>query len=431
MGGQTPLKIANDLNKNHIPIIGTTSKMIDVAEDREKFKELLETLSLRQPENSIINDFNAVESEAEKIGFPMVVRPSYVLGGRAMAIVNDYTELETYLNIIGDQFKDNPILLDKFLSDSIEVDVDALCDGENVTICGIMEHIEEAGIHSGDSACAIPPFSLSSEVIELIKSATVKLGLSLHVIGLMNIQFAIKGKEIYILEVNPRASRTVPFVSKAIGLPIAKIAVEIMLGKKINDTGWIDQKNKGHYSVKEAVFPFIKFPGVDTLLGPEMKSTGEVMGIGKSFEDAVLKSQIAAGYDIPKSGNVFVSVRDNDKKDILKIISVLVENNFKIFATSGTAGFLLENQITVNKVNKVLEGRPHIVDMIKNGSIDMIINTTNSSPLSIKDSFSIRRTALHYKVTYFTTIAAAKVASLVISNLNDYNVLSLQDLHKN
>ena len=259
LGGQTPLKIANDLNKNHIPIIGTTSKMIDVAEDREKFKELLETLSLRQPENSIINDFNAVESEAEKIGFPMVVRPSYVLGGRAMAIVNDYTELETYLNTIGDQFKDNPILLDKFLSDSIEVDVDALCDGENVTICGIMEHIEEAGIHSGDSACAIPPFSLSSEVIQLIKSATVKLGLSLHVIGLMNIQFAIKGKEIYILEVNPRASRTVPFVSKAIGLPIAKIAVEIMLGKKLMIPNGLTIKKEAIFQLKRQYFLLLSF----------------------------------------------------------------------------------------------------------------------------------------------------------------------------
>ncbi len=405
-GGQTPLGLAKFLQDNDIPIIGTSPDMIDLAEDRDRFKVLLQDLNLRQPENYIAYSAVQVIDQVGQIGFPVVVRPSYVLGGKGMAIVYDEKYLRKYLGDYGEVFETGPLLLDKFLTDAIEVDVDAISDQKDVYVAGIMQHVEEAGIHSGDSACSIPPYSLSQEIIEKIKEATIKLALGLSVKGLMNVQFAIKDNELYVLEVNPRASRTVPFVSKATGVKVAKIASLVMIGHKLSEFKLKYQEPK-YFSVKEVVFPFARFNNVDVLLGPEMKSTGEVMGIDKSFELAFAKAQIASGAKLPKGGVVFISVKNSDKNNkIIKIAQDLIEVGFKILATNGTAKFLKENNIKATAINKVTESSPHIVDKIENQEVDLVINTTEGAQ-STKDSFSIRRTSLVKGITCITTITGA------------------------
>ena len=408
-GGQTPLKLAVALEKAGVPIIGTSPDSIDRAEDRERFQEMLHKLHLRQPENGTARSFEEAEKIAERIGYPVVVRPSYVLGGRAMEIVYDVDDLRRYMRTAVQASPEHPILVDKFLDAAIEIDVDALCDGREVIIGGVMEHIEEAGIHSGDSACSLPPYSISRETMEEIKRQTRLMALELEVKGLMNVQFALKDGEIYILEVNPRASRTVPFVSKATGRPLAKLAARVMAGKTLSELGIVSEIEPGHVSVKEAVFPFVKFPGVDTILGPEMKSTGEVMGIDYDFARAFAKAQLAAGVKLPMSGAVFISVRDSDKKHIVSQAKTLYDNGFQLVATRGTAAYLEERGIPVRVVNKVTEGRPHIVDAIKNNEISMVLNTTHGAQ-AVADSFSIRRSALVGNIAYFTTTAGAKAA---------------------
>ena len=428
-GGQTPLKLAAGLHAAGVPIIGTSPEMIDNAEDREKFQKLLSDIHLKQPPNRTARNPEEAIILAEEIGYPLVVRPSYVLGGRAMEIVHQQSDLERYMREAVKVSNDSPVLLDRFLNDAIEVDVDAICDGSDVVIGGIMEHIEQAGVHSGDSACSLPPFSLSPELKDELRRQTVELARGLNVVGLMNIQFAIQGEDVYVLEVNPRASRTVPYVSKATGRPLAKVAASCMAGKTLAQMGVTSEIVPPYYSVKEAVFPFIKFPGVDTILGPEMRSTGEVMGIGQSFSEAFVKSQLAAGVLLPTSGKVFMSVRDQDKDKIVELARELSQNGFELIATHGTAHALSEHGLQANRVNKVAEGRPHVVDMIKNGEIAMIINTVDDSQASIRDSYSIRRTALQGRVTYFTTIAGAKAASNGISQMTDLGVRSLQSAH--
>jgi carbamoyl-phosphate synthase large subunit len=408
-GGQTPLKLAVALEKAGVPIIGTSPDSIDRAEDRERFQVMLHKLHLRQPENGTARSFEEAEKIAERIGYPVVVRPSYVLGGRAMEIVYDVDDLRRYMHTAVQASPEHPILIDKFLDAAIEIDVDALCDGTDVIIGGVMEHIEEAGIHSGDSACSLPPYSIPKEISEEIKRQTRLMALELNVRGLMNVQFAIKDGDIYILEVNPRASRTVPFVSKATGRPLAKIAARIMAGKTLRELGIISETEPGHISVKESVFPFVKFPGVDTILGPEMRSTGEVMGIDDNFAIAFAKAQLGAGVNLPMSGKVFISLRDSDKKHIVAAAKKLYDNGFKLVATRGTALYLQEKGITVQVVNKVVEGRPHIVDAIKNSEICMVINTTQGAQ-AVADSFSIRRNTLMHGVAYFTTTAGARAA---------------------
>ncbi len=408
-GGQTPLKLAVALEQAGVPIIGTSPDAIDRAEDRERFQALLHKLDLKQPDNGIARSFEEAEKAANRIGYPVVVRPSYVLGGRAMEIVYDVEQLRNYMKHAVEASPEHPILVDKFLEEAIEVDVDALCDGKEVVIGGIMEHIEEAGIHSGDSACALPPYSLNEELIEEIKRQTVALALELNVVGLMNIQYAVKNGVIYLLEVNPRASRTVPFVSKATGRPLAQIAARLMAGKTLHELGVSGYIVPGYISVKEAVFPFVKFPGVDTLLGPEMKSTGEVMGIDYDFAHAFAKAQLGANVKLPLKGAVFVSVKDADKKHIVEPARKISESGFKIVATRGTAAFLRDKGIECEVVNKVKEGRPHIVDAIKSHQIDMVFNTTFGAQ-SVADSYSIRRSALVYNVAYFTTISGIKAA---------------------
>jgi carbamoyl-phosphate synthase large subunit len=408
-GGQTPLKLAVALEKAGVPIIGTSPDSIDRAEDRERFQEMLHKLGLKQPENGTARSFEEAEKVAERIGYPVVVRPSYVLGGRAMEIVYDVDNLRRYMHTAVQASPEHPILIDKFLNEAIEIDVDALCDGTDVVMGGIMEHIEEAGIHSGDSACSLPPYSISPEVIAEIRRQTVLMALELNVKGLMNVQYALKDGDIYILEVNPRASRTSPFVSKATGRPLAKIAASIMGGRSLQEQGITSDIQISHVAVKESVFPFVKFPGVDTLLGPEMKSTGEVMGIDDCFAKAFAKAQIGAGTRLPTSGKVFISVRDADKKHLVSIASTLHNAGFQLLATRGTASFLQEKGVEVQRVNKVQEGRPHIVDSIKNGDIAMVINTTHGAQ-AVADSFSIRRETLIHGVTYFTTVAAARAA---------------------
>jgi carbamoyl-phosphate synthase large subunit len=408
-GGQTPLKLAVSLEKAGVPIIGTSPDAIDRAEDRERFQEMLHKLGLRQPENGTARSFEEAEKVADRIGYPVVVRPSYVLGGRAMEIVYDVDALRRYMTTAVQASPEHPILIDKFLDEAIEIDVDALCDGGNVVIGGIMEHIEEAGIHSGDSACSLPPYSLSPELIDEIRRQTALMALELGVKGLMNVQFAVKDGTIFILEVNPRASRTAPFVSKATGRPLAKLAARIMAGKSLAELGVTEEIIPPHVSVKESVFPFAKFPGVDTILGPEMKSTGEVMGIDGDFARAFAKAQIAAGVRLPVSGNVFISVRDADKKHVVSTARKLYDNGFQLVATRGTAAFLQEKGIPVKVMNKVLEGRPHIVDSIKNGEIAMVINTTQGAQ-AVADSFSIRRSTLMQNIAYFTTAAGARAA---------------------
>jgi carbamoyl-phosphate synthase large subunit len=428
-GGQTPLKLARDLEANGVPIIGTTPDMIDCAEDRERFQKLLEQLGLRQPPNRTARAPEQAIALAHEIGYPLVVRPSYVLGGRAMEIVHHQSDLERYMREAVKVSNDSPVLLDRFLNDAIEVDVDALCDGERVMVGGIMEHIEQAGVHSGDSACSLPPFSLSPAMQDELRRQTVALAQGLSVVGLMNIQFAIQGETVFVLEVNPRASRTVPYVSKATGLPLAKIAARCMVGRTLARQGVGGEVVPPYYSVKEAVFPFIKFPGVDTILGPEMKSTGEVMGVGETFAEAFVKSQLAAGVKLPASGRAFLSVRNSDKPKLLEVARTLAGLGFQLIATRGTAAFLGENGIAVTPVNKVKEGRPHVVDMIKNGEIAFIVNTVEEQRTAIQDSYSIRRSALQARVTYYTTIAGARAACAGMQGMRELAPYSVQQLH--
>ena len=408
-GGQTPLKLADALEKADVKILGTSPDMIDLAEDRDRFKTLLEKLNLRQPDNGIAKSAAEAKRIAERIGYPVVIRPSYVLGGRAMEIVHDTPSLERYMKEAVVVSGKSPVLIDRYLSDAIEVDVDALSDGKDVFVAGILEHIEEAGIHSGDSACSLPPHSLSEKTIGELERETAALALALKVGGLMNVQYAIKDGEIYVLEVNPRASRTVPFVAKTIGIPVAKIASRVMAGEKLADFK-LKRPSYKHVAVKEAVFPFARFPGVDTVLGPEMRSTGEVMGLDFDFSIAFAKSQIGAGSMLPRTGTLFVSVKDEDKPRILESMRTLVGLGFKIIATSGTLRFLKENGIAAEKVNKVLEGRPHIVDAIKNGEVQLVFNTTEGAQ-ALMDSRSLRRAALLHKVPYYTTLSGAIAAA--------------------
>ncbi len=428
-GGQTPLKLARDLEAAGAPIIGTTPDSIDLAEDRERFQQLIEELHLLQPPNRTARSTEAAIVLAEEIGYPLVVRPSYVLGGRAMEIVYKEDELRNYMAEAVSVSNESPVLLDRFLNDAIEVDVDAICDGENVFIGGIMQHIEQAGVHSGDSACSLPAYSLSHGIQDRMRDQIRSLAAALEVVGLMNAQFAIKDDDIYVLEVNPRASRTVPFVSKAIGLPLAKIAARCMAGRSLISQGVSDERVPGYFSVKEAVFPFIKFPGVDPLLGPEMKSTGEVMGVGRSFGEAFAKAQMAAGEHLPRSGRVFVSVRNADKEDASVVAAELAHQGFKVVATRGTASAISKAGVACEIVNKVTEGRPHIVDMIKNEQIDLIVNTTEGKQ-AIADSYTIRGAALQHKVPYSTTIAHAHATSLALTCIDSPTVERLQDLHQ-
>ena len=429
-GGQTPLKLARDLEANGVPIIGTSPDMIDCAEDRERFQKLLHQLRLKQPVNRTARDYTAALAAADEIGYPLVVRPSYVLGGRAMEIIHEKLDLERYMREAVKVSHDSPVLLDHFLNNAIEVDVDAICDGKNVLIGGVMEHIEQAGVHSGDSACSLPPFSLSSAMKDELNRQTAAMARALQVVGLMNVQFAIQGDVVYVLEVNPRASRTVPFVSKAIGLQLAKIAARCMVGTTLPQQGLSEEVVPSYYSVKEAVFPFIKFPGVDTILGPEMKSTGEVMGVGCTFAEAFVKSQLAAGVKLPTEGKIFISVRKSDRLPAVEIARKLAELGFTLYATRGTASALSKAGLEVVSVNKVKEGRPHIVDMIKNGEIKLIINTVGDKRSAVQDSYSIRHAVLQARVTYFTTLAGARAACIGMANIRELKVYDLQKLHK-
>ena len=427
-GGQTPLKLARALEAEGVPIVGTSPDSIDLAEDRERFQRLIEACDLRQPPNRTARTPADAVEHAAAIGYPIVVRPSYVLGGRAMKIVYDEDDLSHYVRHAVAVSHESPVLLDRFLDDAIEVDVDCACDGEAVFIGGIMEHIEQAGIHSGDSACSLPPAGLTDDIQARLREQTRLLAGALGVVGLMNVQYAIKDRAIYVLEVNPRASRTVPFVSKAIGVPLAKIAALCMVGHKLRDLGLDQERRIEHYAVKEAVFPFVKFPGVDSLLGPEMQSTGEVMGIGRTFGEAFAKALLATGDELPARGTVFVSVRDGDKRDTVEVSRDLRRLGYDIVATRGTAQALDTAGVRCRTVNKVLEGRPHIVDMLKNDEIDMIVNTTEGSQ-AIADSYAIRRTALQYRVPYFTTVAGARALVEAIRAPSTPAVSSLQEIH--
>jgi carbamoyl-phosphate synthase large subunit len=431
-GGQTPLKRARELEANGVPIIGTTPDMIDAAEDRERFQKLLHDLGLKQPPNRTARTEPDAIRLAAEIGYPLVVRPSYVLGGRAMEIVHEEKDLERYMREAVKVSNDSPVLLDRFLNDATEVDVDALSDGQQVIIGGIMEHIEQAGVHSGDSACSLPPFSLSTEIQDELRRQTEMMAKGLNVVGLMNVQFAIQGHGadavVYVLEVNPRASRTVPFVSKATSLPLAKIAARCMAGRSLADQGVTREVIPPYFSVKEAVFPFIKFPGVDTILGPEMKSTGEVMGVGRTFGEAFVKSQFAAGTRLPKSGKVFLSVKPSDRPKAIDVARELHALGFSIVATRGTGGAISAAGIPVGIVNKVTEGRPHVVDMIKNGEIALIVNTVEEKRTAITDSRSIRTSALGAKVTLFTTIEGGRAACAGMRH-DGLETYSLQSLH--
>ena len=432
-GGQTPLKLARDLEKYGVPIIGTSPDAIDRAEDRERFQIMINDLGLLQPPNRTARAEDEALNLAAEIGYPLVVRPSYVLGGRAMEIVREEADLRRYMREAVKVSNDSPVLLDRFLNDAIEVDVDALCDGEDVLLGGIMEHIEQAGVHSGDSACSLPPYSLSPAIQDVLRQQTVAMAKALGVVGLMNVQFAIKGHGdeavVYVLEVNPRASRTVPYVSKATGRPLAKIAARCMVGQSLKSQGAVKEIIPPYYSVKEAVFPFRKFPGVDPLLGPEMKSTGEVMGVGESFGEAFLKSQYAASVKLPRQGNVFVSVRNPEHPQVAEIAGRLHDLGFKLFATRGTAKAIEVAGVPVTRVNKVAEGRPHIVDMIKNKEIQLIINVVEDKR-AVKDSFAIRAATLSQNIPYFTTLAGGKAACLGMQERREITVYSLQELHK-
>ena len=428
-GGQTPLKLARDLEIAGVPIIGTSPDSIDLAEDRERFQKLLEDIDLKQPPNRTARNVEQAVKGAEEIGYPLVVRPSYVLGGRAMEIVYNEDDLRGYMDNAVAVSNSSPVLLDRFLNNAIEVDVDAISDGHDVCIAGIMEHIEQAGVHSGDSACSLPPFSLSDKIQDKIASQVGAMARALNVVGLMNTQFAIQNDEIYVLEVNPRASRTIPFVSKATGISIAKIAVNCMVGNSLASQNLTHVPVPDYYSVKESVFPFIKFPGVDPLLGPEMKSTGEVMGVGKTFGEAFAKGQLAAGEEFPREGNAFISVKEIDKEKAVIVAKELILLGYKLFATSGTCNVLTKAGIECERVNKVREGQPHIVDMLKNDTIDLIVNTTEDKK-AIADSYSIRRTALQHKVFYTTTITGAMATMEALKKRDSIGVNSLQDLHK-
>nr|VFK68117.1 MAG: carbamoyl-phosphate synthase large subunit [Candidatus Kentron sp. UNK]VFK73268.1 MAG: carbamoyl-phosphate synthase large subunit [Candidatus Kentron sp. UNK] len=428
-GGQTPLKLARALEAAGAPIIGTSPDAIDLAEDRERFQQLIEKLGLRQPANRTARTPESALALAEEIGYPLVVRPSYVLGGRAMEIVYSEADLEEYMRAAVAVSFESPVLLDRFLNDATEVDVDAIRDGEEVVIGGIMEHIEQAGIHSGDSACSLPPFTLGDDIQAELQKQTRQLADGLSVVGLMNIQFAIQGDDIYVLEVNPRASRTAPFVSKATGVPIARAAARCMVGRSLREQGISEQRIPAYYSVKEAVFPFMKFPGVDPLLSPEMKSTGEVMGVGASFGEAFAKAQHGASHLLPTGGIALLSVRDLDKESAIATAKELLMLGFELVATRGTADALTGAGVACRAVNKVLEGRPHIVDMIKNDQIDLIVNTAEGKQ-AIADSFTIRRMALHHQVTYTTTMAGAKAMVLAVREQAKSHINRLQDLHR-
>ncbi len=427
-GGQTPLKLARALEAAGAPIIGTSPDSIDLAEDRERFQQLLLKLNLKQPPNCTARTADEACAMAVEVGFPLVVRPSYVLGGRAMEIVHNEEDLRAYMSEAVEVSNDSPVLLDRFLDLAVEVDVDAVSDGKHVVVGGIMEHIEQAGVHSGDSGCSLPPATLSNEMQQALSDQVVSLARALNVVGLMNTQFAIQNGVIYVLEVNPRASRTVPFVSKATGLPLAKIAAKAMVGIGLDEQGVLKAHIPPFYSVKESVFPFIKFPDADPILGPEMKSTGEVMGTGRSFAEAYAKAQLASGVTLPRRGTAFLSVRDRDKPGGVKLARILVERGFDIVATDGTALALAKNGVPCRRVNKVREGRPHVVDMIKNGEIDLIVNTTEGKR-AIRESHSIRGAAVHRKVTYYTTLAAAMATSMALDHLDATGVNRLQDLH--
>ncbi len=427
-GGQTPLKLAEDLEAAGAPIIGTTPDSIDLAEDRERFQQMIQKLGLLQPPNRTAREPEEAVQLAREIGYPLVVRPSYVLGGRAMEIVFDEADLRRYMREAVSVSNDSPVLLDRFLDDAIEVDVDAICDGKEVLIGGIMEHIEQAGVHSGDSACSLPPYTLSDDLQDRMREQIRQMALELKVVGLMNTQFAIKGEDIYILEVNPRASRTVPFVSKATGVPLAKVAARCMAGRTLAEQGVTREVIPGYYFVKEAVFPFIKFPGVDSVLGPEMKSTGEVMGVGRTFGEAYAKSLEGAGDTLPQSGRALLSVRDADKERAVKVARLLKEQGFDLIGTAGTARVVRAAGIDCELVNKVGEGRPHVVDMIKNDQFDLIINTTEGKK-ALEDSASIRGAALQRKVSYTTTIAGAEASCLALKELEAADVNRLQDFY--
>ena len=430
-GGQTPLKLADAIEKAKVPILGTSPDMIDLAEDRDRFKTLLDELKLRQPENGIAKSAAEARRVVERIGYPVVIRPSYVLGGRGMEIVYDGPSLERYMKEAVIVSGKSPVLIDRYLSDAIEVDVDAVADGKDVFIAGIMEHIEEAGIHSGDSACSLPPHSLKPATIADLEEQTRALALALKVGGLMNVQYAIKNGDIYVLEVNPRASRTVPFVAKTIGIPVAKIAARVMAGEKLVSFG-LKKRELKHVAVKEAVFPFARFPGVDTVLGPEMRSTGEVMGLDLDYSIAFAKSQLGGGAAMPKSGTVFISVKDEDKPRILDAVKLMQSIGFRLIATSGTQRYFAEQGVTVEKVNKVHEGRPHIVDAIKNGQVQLVFNTTEGAQ-ALADSRSLRRAALLHKVPYYTTLSGAVAAAQGIKAYlsGDLEVRALQSYFGN
>ncbi|MGA0972790.1 MAG: carbamoyl-phosphate synthase large subunit, partial [Candidatus Puniceispirillaceae bacterium] len=427
LGGQTPLKIAAALEAEGIPILGTSPDAIDLAEDRERFQQLLQKLNLLQPENGIAHSAEEARTIVERIGLPVVIRPSYVLGGRAMEVVHQMADLERYMRDAVVVSGSNPVLIDRFLNNAIEVDVDALCDGSDVYIGGIMEHIEEAGIHSGDSACSLPPQHLSDEILAEIRRQTSELAFALNVVGLMNIQFAIREDKIYLLEVNPRGSRTVPFVAKTTGVPLAKIASRVMAGEKLAGFNLKDLELP-HVAVKEAVFPFARFPGVDVFLGPEMKSTGEVMGIDRNFGAAFAKSQLGAGVGLPLSGTVFISVKDEDKPAFVEICRNLVDDGFKILATGGTTDALNAAGVPATRINKVMEGRPHAVDAMLSGEIQLVFNTAKGAG-AIKDSFSLRHNALTNKIPYYTTVSGSRAAAEAIRALRQgqLGVRTLQD----
>ncbi|TLU62015.1 carbamoyl-phosphate synthase large subunit [Thalassotalea litorea] len=428
-GGQTPLKLARALEAAGVPIIGTSPDAIDRAEDRERFQQAVDRLDLLQPENATVTSLEEAVAKANGIGFPMVVRPSYVLGGRAMEIVYDEQDLRRYMTDAVSVSNEAPVLLDRFLDDAIEVDIDAMCDGKDVVIGGIMQHIEQAGVHSGDSACSLPAYSLSQEIQDVMREQVTKLAFELGVIGLMNTQFAVKDNKVYLIEVNPRAARTVPFVSKATGVPLAKIAARVMSGKSLKEQGITKETIPPFYSVKEVVIPFNKFHGVDPLVGPEMRSTGEVMGVGDTFEEAYAKANLGAGVTVPKTGRALISVRDSDKTRVLELAKQLIELGYKLDATHGTAVVLGEADVPVRLVNKVHEGRPHILDRIKNGEYSYIINTTEGRK-AIEDSKQLRGGALRYKVNYTTTLNAAFAACMAHSADDRNKVTSIQELHK-
>jgi len=441
-GGQTPLKLALGLEREGVPIIGTSPDMIDAAEDRERFSALLRELNLKQPPNATARTEPEALEKAATLGYPLVVRPSYVLGGRAMEIVHEQRDLERYMREAVKVSNDSPVLLDRFLNDAIECDVDCLRDPEGQTfIGGVMEHIEQAGVHSGDSACSLPPYSLSAATVDEIKRQTKAMAASLNVVGLMNVQFAIQNIDgqdvIYVLEVNPRASRTVPFVSKATGIQLAKVAARCMAGQTLASQGITKEVTPPYFSVKEAVFPFVKFPGVDTILGPEMKSTGEVMGVGKTFGEAFVKSQLGAGTKLPRArtatgestGKAFLTVKNNDKARAVEVARELVALGFELLATKGTAAAIGAAGVAVQLVNKVTEGRPHIVDMIKNNEIALVINTVEERRNAIADSRQIRTSALLARVTTFTTIAGAEAAVEGMKAMDNLGVISVQEMH--